>query len=255
MKSIIMTVLIGSVLSGAGAWGQGFGFNVAVSHYQVKEYNLNSLVHSGPGLNIAGVYEHYSDGSRQRLELLAGMNFLKSKFETEAGSYLIQSSLNYRIGRRVVSCFNGMELYLGGSAGLNAVQGIYDNWDVNHFYWLTSYSVGLHAMSHIRIGRRGSVSLEATLPMIAVISRTPADLFHHEDNPDFLYVIDRIHRDPSLESLPSHFAPEVKLSCHTVLRGQARQTLFWKLSHVKNHVDASDPLLTIQHAFGIEFLF
>ena len=233
----------------------GFGFNVGISHFQVKERNINGLVHRGPGFNAAAVYTQSSTNALQRFELMGEINFLKSKFDSETGTYLIRSSINYRYNRHVATFNGGIDLFLGGTASLDASQGIFESWDVNHFYWLTSYSLGFTGTIRYKLSERNAITLDFGTPLLSVISRTPSRQLYHEDNPEFTYVVEKIHENPSLESWPNHLSLELKLAYHLKVKEKSSRTLFWKFNYVNNNVSNSNQFRFITHAFGIEFLF
>jgi len=231
------------------------GFNAGISHYQVKEGNLNGLVHRGPGFNAAALYFHWSSNAMQRLELMVGMGFLKTGFEEETGTYLIQTSISYQYNRLAASFNDRWGLYLGGMASLNARQGIYEKWDKNHFHWLTDYSLGFSVLAKHEISNRSGISLELGVPLLSVISRTPKALHVHEANPEFMKVLSQIHEQPSLEILPVHFSLELKAAYHLKPGKRMSQTLFWRMNYVNNHVATSNQFKSVNNTFGIEFLF
>ena len=209
--------------------GSKFGFSAGISHYQVKERSINGLVHSGPGFNVAAVYSYKCSNSIHRLELMAGLNFLKTDFESERGSFLIQSSARYSIISQVASLKDRFGLFLGGQAKLQASQSIYTNWDVNHFYWLTSYSLGFNGIANYEISNKSAISVELGLPLVSFISRTPESLLFHEANPEFLEVVNQVHQNPSIEFPLNHFSPELKLAYN---REAGKKAIQWKDSEI-----------------------
>jgi len=118
------------------------------------------------------------------------------------------------------------KMFLGGEVQAKATQGIYTNWDVNHYYWLTSYSLGFIGRTQYEISNHKVVSISIGMPIISLISRTPDRLLMHEANPDFLYVVDQIHQNPSLESPLHHFNPEFKLAYHRNVGKKTVRTIF-----------------------------
>jgi hypothetical protein len=232
-----------------------FGFYAGISHSQVKERSLNGLVHSGPGFNLAAIYTHKYSNSIHRFELIACLNSLKTNFESETESFLIQSSAQYSIITQVARLEERFDLHLGGFAEMQASQGIYPNWDVNHFYWLTNYSLGINGIANYEISNTSAISVELRLPVFSLISRTPKSLLYHEANPEFLYVLNQIHQNPSFEFLPKHFNPELKLAYHRMPGKKAIQTIFWRFSYVDCKVKGSNEIKIMNHALGVEFLF
>jgi hypothetical protein len=263
MKTMILFLMLILVFCGNNTFSQinnenigpNFGFYAGISHYQGKERSINGLVHSGPGFNAAFVLSYKCSNSIHRLELMAGLNFLKTYFESETGSFLIQSFARYSIISQVASLKERFNLFIGGQAKLRASQGIYTNWDVNHFYWLTSYSLGFNGIANYEISNKSAISVELGLPLLSLISRTPESLLFHEANPEFLYVVNQVHQNPSIEFPLNHFNPELKLAYHRDAGKKAIQTIFWRFSYIDNNVEGSCEIKIMNHAFGVEFLF
>ena len=258
MEMVMMLVIGGnnifSQTSGQDT-GANIGFSAGISHCQLKEYSLNGLVHSGPGVSVAAVYAVKSSKSIHRLELMAGFNLLQTDYEPEIGSFLVQFSAHYSFSRHVAKLNGRGDLYLGGLAKLNASQGIYTNWDVNHFYWLTAYSIGFNSIVHYNISNKSAVSAEFGLPVLSLVSRTPERLLFHEAKPEFIYVINQVHQNPSLEFPYHHFSPELRLAYHRKIGKKAIQTIFWRFNYVRSNVKGSSELQNFNYALGIEFLF
>ena len=232
-----------------------FGFSVGLSHFQLKERLINNLAHTGWGFCAGGIYLKPAVRSNHRLAFNVGFNMLKSAFEEESSTYLIHSSLTYRYNYRIISINDRTDLYIGGQAGMEATQGIYENWDENHFYWLTAYTLGLNGRLQINVSDRSAFSFEGNLPFIALVSRTPATRLIHEDNPVFSSVVGKIHEHPSLASWPDHFAVEFKLGYTFSFKGKSRQTIFWQGNYISNDIARSKKINIINHTAGIEFLF
>jgi hypothetical protein len=190
------------------------------------------------------------------MEIMAGVNLLQTDYEPEIGSFLIQLSTRYSFSRHAASFSNGKgDLYLGGRADLNASQGIYTNWDVNHFYWLTAYSIGFNSIVQYKIPNKSAISAELGLPLLSLVSRTPDRLLFHEAKPEFLYVINQVHQNPSLEVPSGHLNLELRLAYHRKIGKNAAQAIFWQFNYVRTHVKSSSEFQQINHALGIEFLF
>ena len=263
MKTIIVEMAMILVISGNSIFSQtggqdtgaNIGFYAGISHGQLKENSLNGLVHSGPGFSAAAVYANRCSNSLHRLELMAGLNLLKTDYEPEIGSFLIQLSARYSINCHVTKLNDRFNLYVGGLAKLEASQGIYTNWDVNHFYWLTAYSIGFNSIANYKISNKSAVSADFGLPVLSLISRPPERLLFHEAKAEFIYVVNQVHQNPSLEFPFHHFNPELRLAYHRKIGNKAIQTIFWRFDYVRSKTKVSREFQNINNALGIEFLF
>jgi len=231
------------------------GFTISPSYLQVKDKTLNGLVHSGPGLQ-AGL--HLKRGCckyLQELELNAGMNLLKSRFEDEAESYFLQLTTRYRLSKQILKTGGKTRLYLGGQVKLDASQGIYTGWDENHFNWLTAYSLGFIGQLNRTFDNNSTLSLGLSLQLISVVSRNPEKQMYHESEPKLGYISQTVHRDMNLSFATEHFNPEFKLTYQFKLGKKASACIFWQFNYTHNNLKSSKDISIINQAIGIGFAF
>jgi hypothetical protein len=221
----------------------------------VKERLLNDLVHRGKGFFMGGIYTISSSYSNQRLEINAGFNMLKSSFEHESGSYLINFAMAYRNNFRIAAIGDKTSLFLGGLAEFYTHQAIFENWDKNHFYWLTSYSIGLNSSLKYDLSSNRSIRFEIGLPVLSLLSRPSQQILIYEDKPDISYIVKRIHNDPSLHTLSNHFAFELTLRYILDMKGKKWQSIYLRCSGINNNINGSEKINLISHTIGYEIHF
>ena len=263
MKTRSFAIFLLVVLYGNSAYSQekfkSFklkkGFTISPSTLQVKDKTLNGLVHSGSGLQVGLFLEGECCNYLQVLELNAGMNFLKSRFEDEAGSYFLQSTAQYRLSRQILKAEGNTNLYLGGQLKLNASQGIYTGWDENHFNWLTAYSLGFSGKINHTFDNDNSLSLSLGLPLLSLVSRNPEKQMYHESEPTLSYIAQTVHQDMNLSFATEHFDPELKLAYDFKIGEKVRASLFWQFNYIHNSLKSSKDLSIINQVIGIGFAF
>lgn len=159
------------------------------------------------------------------------------------------------LDRRITERNNPFTLYLGGQAKLLADQGIYINWDENHYYWVTGYSIGFNSMARFRISEKRALSFEFGLPLVSIVARNPGTERYHEANPEFLKIVKQIHRDPTIEFPGTYFNPEIKLAFHISTGKKPEHILFYRFDYLANDIPGSMKMKNIHHALGYEFKF
>ena len=231
------------------------GFSISPSYLQVKDKSLNGLVHSGPGLQAGLFLEGECCNYFQELEMNVGMHFLKSRFEDEAASYFLHSTVQYRLSRQVLKAEGNTRLYLGGQVKLDASQGIYTGWDENHFNWLTAHTLGFSGQIYHTFDNNNSLSLSLGLPLLSVVSRNPEKQMFHESEPTLSYIMRTVHQDMNLSFATEHFNPELKLAYHFKIGKTARACIFWQFNYTHNSLKSSKDLSIINQVIGIGFEF
>ena len=150
------------------------GLLVGISHNQLSESLLNNLIHKGGGLNIGFDREIRKDNSIRQIELIFGSDFLKSRYEKEIASYHFNSSFIYSYLFEILhSSQSSRTIYLGGIASADMNLEYFDNWDENHYYWLTSYSLGGNLRLENPVFNTNRFQLEVDIPFISLVSRPP----------------------------------------------------------------------------------
>jgi len=231
------------------------GFSIIPSYLQVKDKSLNGLVHSGPGIQVGLFLEGECCNYLQELELNAGMNFLRSRFEDEAESYFLQSTVQYRLYKQILKADGNTKLYLGGRVKLEASQSIYTGWDENHFNWLTAYSLGFSGQVCHTFDNNNSLSLSLGLPIFSVVSRNPEQQMFHESEPTLGFIAHSVHQDLNLSFAAEHFNPEFKLAYRFKLGKKVSSSIFWQFNYTHNSLKSTKDLSIINQVIGISFAF
>lgn len=232
-----------------------FGFNIGLEHYQIKEHLINGLNNKGMGLMISGLYLRSLPVSNHKVEIRVGFASLKTSLEIESESFLSNLQLVYHYNRRLVSMSPKDNLSLGGLIALHLNQGIYQNWDANHFYWLTTYCLGFEGLYMHNFSDKSRMVLEFNFPIIDLVSRTPAERRIHEDNASFKYVLSTMNNNQVLTSWPNHFAMDWKLGYTLFSKRGIQQTIFWQIEYINNQMADSRRFTSVGQTFGFEILF
>ncbi len=261
MKNKIVLSLAMVFLSSGIVFSQGkivsndFGLFIGFNKYQVKEKVLNNIRHRGffPTLGLS--YEKNKDDSKQKLELNLIFNILKSRYDPERASYVINPSINYSYARKVKNINQNMDLFLGGMARFNSHSVFFENWDDSHIYWLTSYDLGMDFIVIYQKSANSSFSFEINSPLVALISRPPERFLYKGVNPKFSWIVSEFHDNIKLTSIHRHFALNLDLAYTFRYSKKFKQRLFWQFSYINNSMTYSKDISILTHTFGITFLF
>jgi hypothetical protein len=254
---VLMSYII-KVAQPQGAFDTGskdFGFTFGLNEYQVKENVLNNIRHRGMMPMLGFSYEKSKPYSKQKAELFLIVNTLKSRYDPDRSSILINPAITYRFARKVRDLGNHSRLYLGGIGGLNSHSAFYDNWDDSHIYWLTSYNLGIDAMLTYQRSAKGYFYIELHIPVIALISRPPDRFLYKVINPEFSWIISEYHRNLRLTSVHEHFALNMDLAYRFRYSHKFIQSIFWRFRYVRNSMNYSKNINILTHLIGVTFLF
>ncbi len=241
-----------------GAFDTGskdFGFTFGLNEYQVKENLLNNIRHRGMMPMLGFSYEKSKPFSKQKAELFLIFNALKSRYDPDRSSILINPTITYRYARKVKDLGHDFKLFLGGIGGLNSHSAFYDNWDDSHIYWLTSYSIGFDGMLIYQKSEKGYFYLELHSPFLALISRPPERFLYKVVNPKFSWIISEYHRNLRLTSVHEHFALNMDLAYRFRYSDKFIQSIFWRFRYVRNSMNYSKNVSILTYQLGVTFLF
>ncbi len=232
-----------------------FGFTFGLNEYQVKEKVLNNIRHRGMMPSLAFSYERSKEISRQRFEFFLIINMLKSRYDPDRSSIVINPSVNYRYARKVKDIDQDFKLFLGGIAGLNSHSAFFDNWDDSHLYWLTSYSLGIDAILTYQKSEKSFFFLEIYFPVFALISRSPNRFLYKAVNPKFSWIVSEYHKNLRLTSIHEHFVLNLDLEYRFRYSKKFMQGIFWRFRYVKNSMSYSKNIHILTHTLGLTFIF
>ena len=232
-----------------------FGFTLGLNDYQVKENVLNNIRHRGMMPSLGFSFEKSRELSKQKAELFLIINTLKSRYDPDKSTILINPVITYRYARKVNDFSDHLRLYLGGIGGLNSHSAFYNNWDDSHIYWLTSYNLGIDAMLTYQRSEKGYFYLELHTPVIALISRPPDRFLYKVINPEFSWIISEYHRNLRLTSFHEHFAINADLAYRFRYSDKFIQSVFWRFRYVRNSMNYSKNISILTHVIGVTFLF
>jgi hypothetical protein len=200
-------------------------------------------------------YEKSKELSRQKVEFYLVVNPLKSRYDPDRASIIINPSINYRYARHVKNIKSDFQLFLGGIAGLNSHSAFFENWDDSHLYWLTSYSLGIDGILTYQKSNKNYFFFELNLPLLSLISRPPARFLYKVVNPKFGWVISEYHKNLRLTSIHEHFVFNLDFAYRYRYSNKFVQSIFLRFRYVRNSMSYSKNIHILTYTFGFTFLF
>lgn len=232
-----------------------FGLTIGLTEYQIKEKVLNNVRHSGTFISGGLFYERSKETSKQRFELYSVPSKVGSRYDPDKASTIVDTYIKYRYARKVKDISQDLSLFLGGITGLDSRIAYYANWDESHFYWLTSYDLGFDGILTYQKSGKSSLWLEINAPLVSLVSRPPERFLSKEINPDFWWIIGKLHEDPGFTSIHKHFALSMDLGYTFQYSSKFKQSIFWRFCFIKNSMEHSKDISILTHTLGITFLF
>jgi hypothetical protein len=258
---IYLLVMISFILTGKSLGqdvNQNFprytGITLGMDIMEMKENSLNRAIHSGPGFYFGFFTEKQRGRTIQRLEFPLSSHFMKSDYEEERSTFIITGQLRYRYLINICDSDVYPGIYFGGSASVNTQISYFDNWDENHFFWLTSYSVGLDSRIEKRLGKN-KIQIEAGLPLVTLASRPPIEFTETQFSSDFSDVAQKLNENPRIVSPFRHFSGQVSLRYCFDENSKVMKNLLWQSNYLHNELPGSGKLKSFTHRLGLEFYF
>jgi hypothetical protein len=231
------------------------GFQMGISHMDLKEQSLNRATHNGPGI-MGGLHlERSNTRSIKMLNMELGSNFLRSRYEGETSSYRISGSASFSYLRNIIHEAPPWNFHLGGKVKAFSAIEYFDNWDESHFYWITSYSFGADLRLTYSFGDNSIIQLEADFPLFSLVSRPPAKFSDTQSSPALRDVLRDLNRDLRILSPEAYRNFTIQLSYSLRSPKKFVPAIFWRFNDMYINKDGSGQLKSRGHTLGLKFRF
>ncbi len=254
---VVVLMLIGNLTAqkAEGFSGKFSGLKLGYSYNELQESSLNRLKHGGNGFLAGWFFEKLNGKTVKGFEFQLVTNMLKSSYETDPATLNLNLPLYYHYLFNLYNPNLSTNFYIGGYAGINFNIEYFDNWDENHFYWVTSYSLGPDFRFDYSLLQRHKLQIEAKLPLISLVSRPPALTMKIQSKSGFFDIVDEIHENPRFAFIDKHFEFKILTRYNLFDSGKMQSNVFWQMHYLKNKISGSEQLKMFNHSFGIELCF
>lgn len=232
-----------------------FGMTVGLTDYQVRDKVLNNIRHRGIFPSLGFSYEWIRAVKRQRIELYLIFNMLKSRYDPDHNTFIINPSLNYSYVRKVKEINPKIDLLIGGITGLHSHQAYFGNWDDSHIYWLTYYYIGFDGVLTYQKSQKSSFYFEIEIPILALVSRPPERFLYKIMDDKFSWIVHEIHTNLKFTSIHQHFVLNMNLGYDFSYSDKFQQRVYWRFSYINNSISYSKNISILTHTLGATFLF
>jgi len=257
-----LCVIILSILSCTGtSRSQGLqprdskdvGLAIGVVEYQVRDRVLNNLRHRGTLVSGSFFRIRTRTFSQTRFDFDLTFSKLASRFDPDRSTFASSLAFSYSYARSVPLASHAYRVYLGGVAGLESHLTFYENWDDSHFYWLTSYFIGLRGSLTISISDTRSVFVNIAAPMLALVSRPESRILYKTVSRDAGWILSKLHDGMRLTTVHEHQAVDVTVGF--LVGHRFRRGLLWRFHFVHNSIPSSRSLSILSHRLGALIVF
>ena len=231
------------------------GLKLGYSYNELQESSLNRIKHAGNGFLAGWFFEKLNEKTVKGFEFQLITNMLKSSYETEPASLNFNLPLNYHYLFNLYNPNLSTNFYVGGYAGMNFNIEYFDNWDENHFYWMTNYSLGSDFRFDYSLTQRRKLQIEAKFPLISLVSRPPAQTMKIQSKSGFFDIVNEIHENPHFAFIDKHFEFKILIRYNLFDSGKIQSNVFWQMHYLRNKVAGSEQVKMVNHSFGIELCF
>ena len=231
------------------------GFQLGFAHINLEDKALNNAMHKGAGLYGAYYLERTNARAVKVLDLELGSGFLKSDFENETSTYMFSGSAGFSWLSNLLRTSGNTDIYLGGRGEIGTAIEYFDNWDESHFYWMTSYSLGIDFRLEYSFGDNSMISIGCDAPILSLISRPPAEFLVTQSSPALKDVVKDLNHD--LEFLAPGKCLDINFGVKYSLRNSKKfiPAIFWKLNYLNIDKNGSGKLKYIDQTIGVAYIF
>jgi len=200
---LLLLVALLSAPTVAAAPSHLIGLSLMSGGAQVRDLNFNRTRYAGfePGAQL----EYRFDAEGERVSASLGAS--SASIENGAGYPLLLIDPLFELAwtRCIWKNASGrLKLFAGGAFESAPRLYNFEVEDPDHLNWFTSHALGPKLAGTFEFDDRWSLSAELTVPLVALVSRPPAEVDRDVDKPDVGYLLARAHDGAELATL-NHF--------------------------------------------------
>lgn len=231
------------------------GIHMGFSYINLEDKALNNAMHKGTGFSGGWYLELLNNRSVRVFDLVLGSGFLKSYFENETATYRFSGSARYRWLRNISGTPKDLNIYLGGRGEFKTAIEYFDNWDESHFYWLTSYSLGIDFRFNYSFASSNTIMIEGDMPVFSFVSRPPADFHYTQSSSALRDVLKDLNYNLGF-LLPGKYI-DINFRVKYSFRNSKRlmPALYWKINYQSIEKNGSDNMKYLDQTIGVEYIF
>lgn len=221
-------------------------FSFAPAFVQLRDYNLESVIHRGPGLAL-----RYKYWFPQQSELLFAATYgsLNSRFETFGSSHYAQFHVSYVRSFWHKSVGNWQFQTMAGAAAQYRLA-FFPNWDESHLYWGNTFSLQVEPKVSYWLGKGKVLQSQISFPLLAASFRPPQYRNHKIDDLSLSGVLANFHSHGKIGSWEKFFALDWQIGFQQHSTGY-----FYRFNYTKIESDISQPLLLLSHQIGMKWVW
>lgn len=247
MRLISSLVLLNIALIGLGQEAKTAShWSVASGFLQLKELNLESVIHSGPGLEL--VYR-CSIAQRGQLKVSFSYASLSSRFETFGSSHLAQLQAAYGLPVWQKS-LGQWQFELQPFTAMNYRLAFMPNWDESHLYWANTLSLELAVKASRPLKQNAHLETEVSLPFLAAVSRPNTYRNYKIDDLSMSGMLNNFHSNISVGSWDRYFSFNWKFGYRLPKIGY-----FYAFNYAHVQSEPSESQLILFHQIGLQWQF
>lgn len=228
-------------------------FQLSLSLNQLKEENLQSIVHSGPAFGLS--YSRMSAGKRTKhLGMELNYSRPKTKFESLPASLTIQLSLNYSF---LIQEYKTQNYFLkfGPELRLRYNLSYYPNWGDSHLYWADKLAMGLHTHLQYRLTKERQLITGLSIPLFSAFSRPEASRLYKIDDVTVGGVPGNMHSQPTLALWGQSFFVTMQMEYRLQLNDRIAHAICYSFDYTRIKKKEEGSFQNLRHLIGFKLYY
>jgi len=231
------------------------GIQIGFAWNKIRETLVSKTSHAGFGLTLGLSMDKSNLHTIQHFDLNMDISFLKSRFESETGSYKLHLSVGYSYLFRISDPGPNSRLYLGPHLNTDLLISYFENWDENHYYWLTNYDLGPFVRFEKTIPSGNEFQLEFKMPLIALVSRPSDRSLVTQSSSGIRDIMRSVTGSPRVSLPLKHFELYLKTAYSIGHFRKMQPAIYWQFDYLSDSRSLSNKIISLSHTIGIETYF
>jgi len=247
-------IVIGKIIFAQNNVKNNFIISLQPTYYQIKENNINGLVHANIGYKLDLYFEKYKNRLLNTISISGSYMRPKTKYENSISSVFAGIKLQYDLLYQI-NQLGKQNIFVGGLIKADYKLAFFPSWDDSHLYWANFFGFGLKSKFEKNINDNKTFICSVEIPILGLVSRPETYRYYKIEEVSFKNLISKNHSQLKLSTFNNYFEANAALGINYKITNKFAVGFQYNIEFARIKTNYSQPFFVLQQGLGLKLIF